>query len=271
MAVNLLRQFGFKLHLHWMPNLYGSDPERDKKDYLNLFQDPDFMPDELKIYPCSLIPKTPLAKIYEQGLWHPYNRDELLDLLSFCFTHTPRYCRLSRVIRDIPSQEIVVGNKMTNFRQLVDQKIKQSGLKVEEIRSRELNRQQFNLEDLALNLVSYHTSVSDEVFMEYIDSQDKISGFLRLSFPLITPPLKELTQSAIIRELHVYGQSTPLGVAGKSAQHRGLGKKLIEAAIEQSHLKKYQKLSVISAVGTRDYYRRLGFIDGELYQHYELN
>ncbi len=119
-AVKLLRQAGFKIHAHWMPNLYGSSPEQDIEDYAKLFADPDFRPDELKIYPCSLIESAELMQKYRDGSWRAYSHEELLDVLVECFRLTPEYCRLTRVIRDIPGTDIVTGNRMTNFRQIVE-------------------------------------------------------------------------------------------------------------------------------------------------------
>jgi elongator complex protein 3 len=119
-AVRLLRMAGFKIHAHWMPNLYGSSPDLDIADYGRLFNDPDFCPDELKVYPCSLIETAELMARYKDGTWQPYSYDELLRVLSACFVQTPEYCRLTRVIRDIPGTDIVDGNKLTNFRQIVE-------------------------------------------------------------------------------------------------------------------------------------------------------
>ena len=109
-AAAALRSAGFKLHFHWMANLLGSNPQEDRADFERLFRDPAMRPDELKLYPCSLIPNTPLMDYYERGDWRPYSREELLDLLCEIMPITPEYCRLTRVIRDIPSTDIHVGN-----------------------------------------------------------------------------------------------------------------------------------------------------------------
>ena len=126
-AVKLLRKAGFKIHAHWMPNLYGSSPTDDRDDYERLFGDQDFKPDELKIYPCSLIESAELMQQYQAGEWRPYTHDELLELLVDCFKRTPEYCRLTRVVRDIPGTDIVDGNKVTNFRQLVERELDAAG------------------------------------------------------------------------------------------------------------------------------------------------
>ena len=119
--MRLLRQAGFKIHAHWMPNLYGSTPERDIEDFERIFADPDFRPDELKIYPCSLVETAELMAYYRQGKWRPYSSDELLEVVTRCMARTPQYCRLTRVVRDIPGTEIVAGSRVTNLRQVAEQ------------------------------------------------------------------------------------------------------------------------------------------------------
>lgn len=279
-AINLLRSAGFKIHAHWMPNLYGSTPEKDIQDYKKLFDDPDFRPDELKIYPCSLIASAELMHYYKKGLWKAYTHDELLKVLKFGLNNTSRYCRLTRVIRDIPSTDIVVGNKKTNFRQIAEQSIKKDADKLVEIRSREIKGESVNFEDLKLNIVEYETGVSKELFMEYITAEDKIAGFLRLSFPKDSTAklthdadangkhfIKELTDCAIIREIHVYGKSLKIGKTSNSAaQHLGMGKTLIKKAKELSSNAGFKKLAVISSIGTREYYKKNGFEIDVMYQ-----
>ncbi len=276
-AFRLLRQAGFKIHAHWMPNLYGSSPEKDIEDYKQLFEDSDFKPDELKIYPCSLIESAELMKYYESGEWQPYSDQELSHVLTECMMATPQYCRLTRVIRDIPSTDIVVGNKKSNYREIVQKQLEKNGLHSQNIRDREIKQEQVSLSDLKLDELPYSTSVSDEVFLQFVTHEQKIAGFLRLSLPKIASFIEELQHSAIIREVHVYGQVSAIGESpeetkGKheKAQHLGLGSRLIARAIEIAREKKFSKLHVISAIGTREYYRKRGFNDGELYQYFEL-
>jgi elongator complex protein 3 len=272
-AVKLLRQAGFKIHAHWMPNLYGSSPELDIKDYRRMFDDPDFRPDELKVYPCSLIESAELMQFYEDGRWRPYTHDELLHVLAECFRATPEYCRLTRVIRDIPSTDIVDGNQMTNFRQIVEQELARRGERSPDIRAREIRHRQVTADDLRLDELWYTSSCSDELFLQYITESREIAGLLRLSLPHrderpITP---ELADAAIIREVHVYGQAVGIGdVAAGRAQHLGLGTQLIERAAEIAQERRYNRLAVISAIGTREYYRKRGFADGTLYLAREM-
>ena len=274
-AVRLLRQAGFKIHAHWMPNLYGSNPELDVQDYRKMFNDPSFCPDELKVYPCSLIESAELMQYYQRGDWQPYTHDELLSVLTQVFKETPEYCRLTRVIRDIPSTDIVDGNQMTNFRQVVSKELSENGERCMDIRAREIGSKKVDSSNLVLDEFGYKSDVSDEVFLQFITPDDNryIAGFLRLSLPNrdIDPIHEELNDAAIIREIHVYGQSLGIGEneAGR-AQHSGLGKALIERAVEMATEHGYSNLAVISSIGTREYYRKRGFDDKVLYQVRQL-
>jgi elongator complex protein 3 len=273
-AMNLLRRAGFKLHIHWMPNLYGSNPEKDKKDYLKLFEDERFKPDEIKIYPCSLLESAKLMQYFQQGKWRPYTHDELLDVLTFCLAHTPPYCRVTRVIRDIPSFDIVAGNKKTNFRQIAQQELEKTHQRSQNIRAREIRRHEFDPNKVFYEEIEYQTAVSTEIFMQYLapvqtdqGEQNKLLGFLRLSLPKQKSFVEELDAAVVIREVHVYGSVVGLGKnATDRAQHLGLGSKLIEKAKQRAAEENFSKIGVISAVGTREYYRERGFKDKKLYQ-----
>ncbi len=281
-AVDLLRQAGFKIHAHWMPNLYGATPQSDLEDFERLWSDPDFRPDELKIYPCSLIESAELMAYYQDGRWRPYTEEELAELLVGCLERMPPYCRVTRMIRDIPGTDIVVGNKVTNFRQVVEQETVRRGIRVRDIRSREIGQDVFAPESLVLDEQWYESASAQQVFLQFIGRStsaedqraDRLAGFLRLQLPKesVSGATEALTQEledcAIIREVHVYGQVVGLGgrLAGKS-QHAGLGTRLIERAMELASETGCRSVAVISSVGTREYYRKLGFVDGDLYQH----
>ncbi len=291
-AFRLLRSAGFKIHVHWMANLYGSDPEKDKTDFLKLFTK-NYQPDELKIYPCSLLAGTELMQFYDQAKWQPYSEAELKEVLKFAIQNTPRYTRLTRVIRDIPSDSIVTGNKKTNMRQIVQNEIKTTEKKMKDIRAREIRNKEFKIEDLILKQTIYKASGLygdvNEIFLEYVTEKDEVCGFLRLSLPDLNNLKKqshfinELENAAIIREVHVYGTAKTVHSAlsksetsnsAKSAQHLGLGTRLVEKAKEISGNQGYESLSVISAVGTRKYYEKLGFDSitlGRLYQRCTLS
>ncbi len=270
-AFRWLRQAGFKVHAHWMPNLYGSDPTSDADDYERLFSDPDFRPDELKIYPCSLIESAELMAYYEDGRWRPYEHDELLGLLRHCLLATPEYCRLTRVIRDIPGTDIIAGNRSTNFRQIVEADLAASGARQRDIRAREVRSEEIRRDELALCQTVYETSVGREIFLQYVTGDDRLAAFLRLSLPSTPVAIDEITESAMIREVHTYGRLVAIGERETGpSQHLGLGRSLIDRAAELAHAAGFADLAVISSVGTRRYYRRLGFTDDALYQHRPL-
>jgi elongator complex protein 3 len=274
-AFRLLRTSGFKIHAHIMPNLYGSNLKRDIDDYKKLWSK-EFSPDELKIYPTSILPDTELHELYQKGDYKPYTEDELLEYFTKALPHTPRFVRLTRIIRDIPSDEIVAGNKATNFRQIAEQRIEELGLKIEDIRSREIKGEEISWDDIEEEIATYKTSISTEYFISYKTKvDDKICGFLRLSIPKKGVSknnfIEELRDSSIIREVHVYGTSVNIGEDSEGQpQHLGLGKELIKRAEEISKENGFKRISVISAIGTRKYYEKRGFERGELYMNKAL-
>jgi len=271
-ALHLLRGAGFKIHAHWMPNLCGATSEADAEDYARLFDDVDFRPDEIKIYPCSLVESAELMAYHERGEWRPYGEEELLGVLTASLARTPAYCRVTRVIRDFAADDIVVGNKVANLREVAERSLRRAGGSCRDVRAREIRGGSFRPEALDLAELAYETSVGDEAFFQYVTPDDRLVAFLRLTLPREAPGVGELSGSAIIREVHVYGASLSLGRRSEGKpQHAGLGRKLIERAAERAAAAGYADLAVISAVGTRAYYRGLGFRDGPLYQHRPLS
>ncbi len=273
-AFALLRIFGFKLHTHFMVNLYGSNPEHDKADFTQFVTDECFLPDEIKVYPCVLTKGTQLERLYEQGKWQAYSEDKLLNILVHDICKTPAYCRISRMIRDISSEDIIAGNKKTNLRQLAELAAAQTGKTIQEMRYREIKGKATDISQLHLEEVPYETSVSHEVFLQWVTPQNELAGFLRLSLPKENA-LETLrghapvhTGQAMIREVHIYGRAAHIDGESQNAQHLGLGKKLIERACAIASHAGYHEINVISAVGTREYYRSLGFATSEnkLYQ-----
>ena len=274
-SLALLRGAGFKLHVHWMPNLLGASPESDAVDFQRLFDDSEIRPDELKVYPCSLIETAELMRFYQSGEWRPYEREELAELLEGCLLSVPEYCRVTRVIRDIPGDDIVDGNKTTNFRQVVEQRLEKQGQSSRDIRAREIRRGRVDPSELELVAHVYSTSVGEEHFLQFVTPDDRLAGFCRLSLPTKPADIDEIRHAAMIREVHVYGGVSAIGDDPESAlggrtQHRGLGRRLVEEAAGRARAAGFSSLAVISAIGTRDYYRRLGFGDRSLYQVREL-
>lgn len=282
-AFSLIRLYGFKIHSHLMVNLLGATPEADKQDFKTFVTDPGFLPDEIKLYPCALVSGTQLVQKYREGAWQPYAKDELVDVLVQDVLATPPYVRISRMIRDISATDILVGNKHTNLRQMVEQELaaKDVASRVQEIRFREINQQQVSAAELTLQDFVYTTAVSDEHFLQWVTADNKIAGFCRLSLPhwdKLTADACDVTANellvqpgqAMIRELHVYGQALSLGSEGMSAQHQGLGQKLLAKASSIAAEAGYTSLNVISSIGTRTYYRAQGFSDADLYQQKAL-
>lgn len=277
-AFALLRLFGFKIHAHFMANLYGATPAADKRDYEAFVTDARFLPDEVKIYPCALVDGTGLVKHYEDGSWLPYSEDDLIDVLSHDTLATPPYMRISRMIRDISASDIMAGNKKTNLRQMVERRIEQTGrsAQVSDIRYREINNRATDTGALTLHLVEYGTSVSTERFLQWVTPDNRIAGFLRLSLP--KPGAVSAHEGllvgegeAMIREVHVYGAAARLHATSAGAQHLGLGRTLVETACSMARDAGYEAVNVISSVGTREYYRKLGFSDAGLYQKRTLS
>ncbi len=274
-AFRALRAAGFKIHAHWMPNLLGATPTSDAADYRRLFEDADFRPDELKLYPCMLIESAELAQHHARGEWQAYDDATLTELVAECIAATPRWCRLTRVIRDFSAHDVAAGTHTANLREVAERALASRGVRVSEIRAREVRGEGAEAAALTLRETGYAHSVGEERFLEWVTPDDRLAGFLRLTLPHAqsnreaAPP--ELAGAALIREVHVYGASLRLGDRSEAAsQHGGLGRQLVEAAARIAGDAGYATLAVISAVGTRPYYRRLGFVDGALYQHRAL-
>ena len=264
-----LRLMGFKSHVHIMANLMGSTPDIDKQVYHQLMTDQSFQPDEVKIYPCCLVESARLKNHFQNGEWKPYSEEELLDIAVSNIVDTPAHTRISRMIRDISTTDIIAGNKKPNLRQLVEEKLRESGnsIGVQEMRFREIATDDIKEDDLRLEDVVYETSNTTEHFLQWVTSENRLAGFLRLSLPKAGTG-KETT--AMIREVHIYGKVAKIHHKVQGAQHLGLGTKLISRATEIATENDREILNVISAVGTREYYRSLGFQDGDLYQFKNL-
>ena len=282
-ALGLLRTAGFKLHLHWMPNLYGATLQSDRASFRQFFDDPAIRPDELKIYPCSLIAGTELYQRWLEGDYTPYSEQELVGLLADIKPTVPPYTRINRLFRDIPAHHIQAGVKVSNLREIVQNELARRGEHCGCIRCREVGRQQVRDEDLRLTAYSYATDLTDEHFLQFVVEGDSahdgaaalgsapIVGFLRLSLPKSPSAgsrafLDELRGNALIREVHVYGPALAIGGAeAGAAQHVGVGTRLLAEARRLSRAAGFDRISVIAATGTRAYYAARGFEPGELY------
>ncbi len=265
-AIRMLRLAGYKIHAHWMPNLLGATPDGDIADFARLWDDPAIRPDELKIYPCMLVENAALYAYWQRGEYQPYTEEEALRVLVACKRQVPPWVRINRVVRDIPTTNVVAGMKKANLRQMAQQQMAQMGEPCRCIRCREIRRERVTAAALSLRQRQYQTDATTEYFLSFERADGRIAGFLRLSLPHAEAalPLPELTGHAMIREVHVYGPALTLGESSQGeAQHMGLGRALVQTARRLAQAHGYQRLAVISAIGTRRYYQRLGFaLDG---------
>jgi elongator complex protein 3 len=266
-AAALLRAAGFKIVLHWMPNLLGATPASDRLDFTRLWD--GFCPDEIKIYPNQLLANAELYEYWQRGEFRPYTTEQLIELIADIKPTIPRYCRVNRVIRDIPSNNVVEGNRRTSLRQDVQHEMKRRGARCECIRCREVRGAAIDPGLLRLDDFVYQAGAAQEHFLSYVTPDDRLAGFARLSLPGNDSPetgLSDLAGAALIREVHVYGQSLPVGAEQNgAAQHAGLGTRLMEQAEAIARGRGFKRMAVISAVGTRAYYLRRGFERGEHY------
>jgi len=279
-ALRLLRAAGFKLLVHWMPNLLGATPESDFADGLRLWSDPDIRPDELKIYPCSLLANAELYEYWLRGEYQPYADDELLELLVALKPHIPSYTRVNRVVRDIPATNVVAGSKRSNLREDVQSELSRRGLECRCIRCREVRGQQVDPDTLRLEDLSYPAGGAEEHFLQFLSPGGKLAGYLRLSMPgrasresrALTEVLPDLAGAALVREVHVYGQSLQLDddQAG-AAQHIGLGTRLLREAERIAKASAFRRMAIIASLGTRGYYQARGYRLGETYMIKDLN
>lgn len=247
-ATKFLKQFGFKVTYHLMPALPGATPKKDLELFKKLFTDERFQPDQIKFYPTVVTKGSLLYKWYKQGKYKPYSDKVLQELIVKCKAAVPTYVRIIRLIRDIPGESIVAGNKITNLRQVM----KDRGVKCNCIRCREAKDQP--IKDYQLNILDYPSSGGQEYFIS-ADSRDNktLFGFCRLRIDDTSP-----IAPAIIRELHVYGELVAVGQK-KKVQHSGLGKELLSAAERLSKAADIKKIAIISGVGVRGYYKKLGY------------
>ena len=259
-ATRLCRDIGLKICYHLMPNLPSATLESDLKSGREIFENEDLRPDHLKIYPCVVTPYSELEKMVRKDpdVHRPYTDKELIRLIGEIKKNTPEYCRIIRIIRDIPAESIVIGSKKSNLRQ----EMQRAGVSCRCIRCREI--QDNEIRDSKLGVQNYRANGGKECFISIVEPHlDKLIGMGRLRFPSDPkkPVFPELKNAALMRELHVYGQKQSLsGEATPSkTQHLGFGKRLMKKAEKLSKEAGFKKLAVIAAVGTREYYKKLGY------------
>ncbi|MCK5321346.1 tRNA uridine(34) 5-carboxymethylaminomethyl modification radical SAM/GNAT enzyme Elp3, partial [Candidatus Pacearchaeota archaeon] len=254
-ATARLKKSGFKIGYHLMPGIPGSNPKKDIKMFKKIFSSKDFKPDQIKIYPCQVLKGAGIENLYYGGEYIPYTKQQATEIIIKMLKLTPRYCRIMRIMREIPPNYLVAGIKNIDLRKDIEEKIRAKKIRVDEIRFREIG---FALRDkrkidsnLKLRTTKYKASNGMEFFIEAINKDDTLFGLLRLRLD---------KKTATVRELHVYGPTLKLSEKANNAwQHKGLGKSLMEEAEKIAKKKGYKKIRVISGIGVREYYKKLNY------------
>jgi elongator complex protein 3 len=269
-ATRIAKDSGLKIVYHLMPGMPGSNPQKDIEAFKEIFTNPAFKPDMIKIYPCLAIAGTKAYEWYQKGTYEPYTTEEAANVIAEIKKTLPPWIRVMRVQRDIPARLILAGVKKSNLRQLVHEKLISQGSECHCIRCREVGHRMAtanvkpNLDNVKILTQEYEASEGKEIFISAEDPQNNVLlGYLRLRVPSEKTHRPEITAlpSAIVRELHVYGPLVPVGKHSANAwQHKGYGKDLLgEAERLASADFGLKKLLVISALGTRRYYMRFGY------------
>ena len=254
-SARVLKDLGFKINYHVMPGLPNVTKEQDMVALKQYFSNPDFRPDMLKIYPTMVLKGTKLYNLWKKGQYKPLTTKKAVELLVEFKKYVPEYTRIMRVQRDIPTFMTEAGVDRTNLRQYAQKLMKEKGIKCKCIRCREIK--DHKIKKIIIQKMKYSASKGIEYFIS-AESAGKIVGFCRLRFPSQSLR-KEITKnSSLVRELHVFGPAVGLGKKG-SVQHKGVGKELLKEAETISKKNKKDKVIVISGVGVRDYYRKVGY------------
>jgi len=259
-ATRLLRNYGFKVYYHWMPGLPGSTPEHDMELSRKLFDDEHYRPDGLKLYPTLVVTGSELENWYHDNRYQPYEDEQMIHLLANIKSLLPKYVRVPRLMRDIPSKFIIAGCSDLALRETVKKRMHELNLRCQCTRCREYGhrlRDGWLVGEPRLTRLDYDASRGKEIFLSYEDENETLFGLLRLR---VNPELHNDSE-ALVRELHIFGAEVPLGEKKEqAAQHQGLGKELLLEAeritAEEFHVR---KLAILSGVGVRDYYRSLGY------------
>ena len=277
-AMKFLKDNCFKIHIHIMPDLPGSTPEIDKKMFDFVYK--YICPDEMKIYPCQVIPWTVIEKWNKNGKYTPYsdsNIEKLIDVIKYAMIKCPCYTRFPRVVRDIPASYISAGNTVSNLRQVIDNDLEKDNLSSKDIRTREIGRHPKYYNEEAKDIYRGEQNDGIEYFICY-ESHDKVAlfGFIRLRFPSkdCNQVFDCLKNRALIRELHVYGTTNSVGyndTTSTTAQHSGIGTNLLKLAESVALKNLYTGIVVISGEGVKGYYRKRGYIEAETFMMKDFN
>src|SRR3989338_1156885 len=265
-STRILKDLGFKINYHVMPGLPGVSKEQDLSALKTLFEDENFKPYMLKIYPCMVMKGTKLFEEWKTGKFKPLTTKEAAELITEFKKFVPEYCRIMRVQRDIPTYVTSSGVDKTNLRQYVEQLCKQRNIKCRCIRCREagfnpITKNNINLNNIKIKIIEYNASKGKEFFIAAEDEKnDILFGYCKLRFPSQSLRKEITKESALVRELHIYSPSVALGEKSESSyQHRGFGKMLLKKAEETAKQNKRKKILVLSGIGAKEYYSKLGY------------
>ena len=274
----ILMQNGFKVDNHWMLDLPGSTPEIDLKMIEEIFSNQNYAVDQTKLYPTTVTQFSELYDMYQRREYQPYSELDggniIQKVIEAYLEKVPYYMRVNRVIRDFFSDAVISGLS-GDMRKVAEDAIQSRGIILRDIRIREVGDANFDENDCEMFINKYNACDGINYFISFENNtRTKLYGFIRLRFNTYENyVIPELFDCALIRELHVYGQHTGVGDKNhKFTQHRGLGKKLVAKAEEIAALNNYDKIIVISGVGVKDYYRKLGYSDYHTYlaKHIDL-
>lgn len=252
-ATKNLKNAGFKVGYHIMPGLPYSNPKKDISSFKKIFEDENFRPDQLKIYPCQIIEDSPLAKVHKKIGYKPYSNEQTREILIQMMKIIPEYCRVMRMMREFPKEKLIEGTERLDLRKDIEEEFRKTGMKMKEIRMREIGFSKSLNKSTKLKITEYDANGGKEFFLQIVDDEENLYALLRLR-------IFEKDKKATIRELHVYGKAIELSKKIESAtQHTGLGKLLLEKAEEITKEHKIKKLAIISGIGVREYYKKLGY------------
>jgi len=234
--------------------LPGSNPEKDIKMFKQIFSDSDFKPDQIKIYPTQVICGSGLEKWFENGKYAPYDDKTMIELITKMKGIVPEYCRIMRIMREIPKEYMTAGTVHIDLRKTIKEKMQKERKKCNCIRCREIgfvqrdSKREIN-DELKLKKTEYKASNGTEIFLQIVNKDNVLFGLCRL---------RKVGDVLFVRELHVFGPQALIGKMGK-VQHKGLGAWLMSEAESIAKKEKIKRIAIISGIGVREYYRKLGY------------
>ena len=260
-STQLSKDAALKIVYHVMPGMYGSSISDDKKSFDRMMTCEAYKPDMLKIYPTLVVKGTSLYRLWKSGKYEPMDTEEAVDTIAYFLSRMPPWIRVQRMQRDIPVQFIEAGVKRSDIRNLIDLRLREMGLVTNEIRSREVGSIVNENISLDMKRADYNASQGKEVFLSYETDEGYIAGFIRLRKPSRKAHRNDISDSGLVREIKVFGQAVPVGSNSEGKwQHRGIGRDLLSEAerITRDEFR-LDRINVISGIGVREYFKKLGY------------